>query len=170
MGRITNALRNLCETLGVPTTGKGKAELIESIADNYTGGNVPQATSSALGGVKADPKQSGDTQPVRIGTDGKLYTAQGDGMLVVKATVNFDTSVVTLDKTFAEISEAVPNVVIENKDGDSSFYYNIGEITPTGALYFYKTEVSEDGIYQSMIYVDDSGADYRESVYPTPEE
>lgn len=52
-------------------------------ADINTGGNVPYtlppATSSALGGVKADPKQSGDTQPVRIGTDGKLWTANTGG-------------------------------------------------------------------------------------------
>lgn len=40
---------------------------------------LPPASSNALGGVKADPKQSGDTQPVRIGTDGKLWTANTGG-------------------------------------------------------------------------------------------
>ena len=35
---------------------------------------LPQATASALGGIKADSVQSTDTQPVRIGTDGKLKT------------------------------------------------------------------------------------------------
>lgn len=35
---------------------------------------LPQATASALGGIKADSVQRTDTQPVRIGTDGKLKT------------------------------------------------------------------------------------------------
>ena len=38
---------------------------------------LPQATAEALGGVKADPATADDTQPVRIGGDGKLYTAAG---------------------------------------------------------------------------------------------
>ena len=38
---------------------------------------LPQATAEALGGVKADSAEAADTQPVRIGTDGKLYTAPG---------------------------------------------------------------------------------------------
>lgn len=46
------------------------------IPDAYT---LPVATSSELGGVKADSAQSTDTQAVRIGTDGKLYTAPGSG-------------------------------------------------------------------------------------------
>ena len=48
---------------------------------NVGGGSytLPPATSSALGGVKADQKTSGDTQPVRIGSDGKLWTATGGG-------------------------------------------------------------------------------------------
>lgn len=37
------------------------------------------ATSSTFGGVKADSAESTDTQPVRIGEDGKLYTAPGSG-------------------------------------------------------------------------------------------
>lgn len=37
------------------------------------------ATSSTFGGVKADSAESTDTQPVRIGGDGKLYTAPGSG-------------------------------------------------------------------------------------------
>ena len=38
---------------------------------------VPQATAEAIGGVKADSVEADDTQPVRIGGDGKLYTAAG---------------------------------------------------------------------------------------------
>lgn len=40
---------------------------------------LPQATASVLGGVKADPVTASDTQPVRIGKDGKLMTAAGAG-------------------------------------------------------------------------------------------
>ena len=36
--------------------------------------NLKQATANTLGGVKADSAEAADTQPVRIGTDGKLYT------------------------------------------------------------------------------------------------
>ena len=40
---------------------------------------LPEASSDALGGVKADSAEETDTQPVRIGGDGKLYTAPGVG-------------------------------------------------------------------------------------------
>ena len=38
---------------------------------------IPVATTETLGGVKAEPATEDDTQPVRIGADGKLYTAPG---------------------------------------------------------------------------------------------
>ena len=38
---------------------------------------LPEASPDALGGVKADAAEETDTQPVRIGEDGKLYTAPG---------------------------------------------------------------------------------------------
>ena len=41
--------------------------------------DLPQASSNALGGIKADAAETADTQPVRIGGDGKLYTAPGSG-------------------------------------------------------------------------------------------
>lgn len=40
---------------------------------------LPQASSAEIGGVKADAAEATDTQPVRIGEDGKLYTAPGGG-------------------------------------------------------------------------------------------
>lgn len=40
---------------------------------------LPEASSDALGGIKADAAETADTQPVRIGGDGKLYTAPGSG-------------------------------------------------------------------------------------------
>ena len=38
---------------------------------------LPEASPDALGGVKADAAEETDIQPVRKGTDGKLYTAPG---------------------------------------------------------------------------------------------
>ena len=49
-------------------------EAVKSGGKSYT---LPQATAEALGGVKADPATESDTQPVRIGDDGKLVTAAG---------------------------------------------------------------------------------------------
>ena len=49
-------------------------EAAKSGGESYT---LPQATAEALGGVKADSAEAADTQPVRIGGDGKLYTAAG---------------------------------------------------------------------------------------------
>ena len=49
-------------------------EAAKSGGESYT---LPQATAKALGGVKADSAEAADTQPVRIGVDGKLYTAPG---------------------------------------------------------------------------------------------
>lgn len=41
---------------------------------NYT---LPEATATALGGIRAENAQTTDTQAVRKGADGKLYTAPG---------------------------------------------------------------------------------------------
>ena len=46
------------------------------IPPEYT---LPQATSDALGGIKADEATAEDTQAVRIGADGRLYTAPSSG-------------------------------------------------------------------------------------------
>ena len=46
------------------------------IPSEYT---LPQATSDALGGIKADAATAEDTQAVRIGVDGRLYTAPSSG-------------------------------------------------------------------------------------------
>ncbi|MDR2047443.1 MAG: hypothetical protein LBP79_06090 [Clostridiales bacterium] len=40
---------------------------------------IPTATATAVGGIKAEAKTNGDTQPIRIGADGKLYTAPTSG-------------------------------------------------------------------------------------------
>ena len=55
-----------------PTTDK-------EIATKHYVDNAPikKASATELGGVKADSAEATDTQPVRIGGDGKLYTAAG---------------------------------------------------------------------------------------------
>ena len=50
-----------------------KAELDKKI------GTVPSAGADVVGGVKADDATAADTQPVRKGADGKLYTAPTSG-------------------------------------------------------------------------------------------
>ena len=66
-------LANL-ETKAKENLVKAINEAAKSGGESYT---LPQATSKALGGVKADSAEAADTQPVRIGVDGKLYTAPG---------------------------------------------------------------------------------------------
>ena len=46
------------------------------IPPQYT---LPQATSDALGGIKADAATAADTHAVRLGADGRLYTAPSSG-------------------------------------------------------------------------------------------
>ncbi len=65
-----------------PTTGTTgqvltKTDSGEEWADSPSGGSytLPTATADTLGGIKADPAEETDTQPVRIGADGKMYTA-----------------------------------------------------------------------------------------------
>ena len=50
-----------------------KAELDKKIE------TVPSAGADVIGGIKADDTTAADTQPVRKGTDGKLYTAPSSG-------------------------------------------------------------------------------------------
>ena len=49
---------------------------------------LPMATESALGGIKAESAETTDTQAVRIGTDGKLYTSVGGSYTLPTATAS----------------------------------------------------------------------------------
>lgn len=57
----------------------GMVTAVEAV--DMPGGNyeLSAATAETLGGVKAESATDGDTQPVRIGEDGMLYTAPGSG-------------------------------------------------------------------------------------------
>ena len=93
---------------------------------------LPEASPDAFGGIKADAAETADTQPVRKGTDGKLYTApggSGDAVLYTEqslteaqqeqarnnigvripfvVTISKDSNGnITADKTFSAIQEA----------------------------------------------------------------
>ena len=58
----------------------GAVVAVEAV-DMPSGGEyaLPAATADTLGGVKAEPATENDTQPVRIGEDGMLFTAPGYG-------------------------------------------------------------------------------------------
>lgn len=62
-------------TGGVTGEYDGSKEVTITIPQSSGGGNytLPQASTDALGGVKADPATEEDTVPARIGEDGKLY-------------------------------------------------------------------------------------------------
>ena len=60
----------------------GAITAVEAV-DMPSGGEsyeLPAATADALGGIKAEPATEADTQPVRIGENGMLYTAPGGGV------------------------------------------------------------------------------------------
>ena len=59
---------------------KTKESLVAAINEvRECGTTIPAATVDTLGGVKAEPATEDDTQPVRIGEDGMLFTAPGGG-------------------------------------------------------------------------------------------
>lgn len=73
----------------------------ETVYDKIPHDYIPTADWGYVGGVKADPVTEEDTQPVRIGNDGKLYTAptgvgSGSG-IIFSDTEPDDTSVLWID-------------------------------------------------------------------------
>ena len=58
-------------------SGEESDELLRRVRDGESTVTVHPATASSLGGVKAEAALVGDTQPVRIGADNKLYTKVG---------------------------------------------------------------------------------------------
>ena len=66
-------------SVGTPNGDGGMSWEFATVYDGKSGScddyKLPAATADSLGGIKADKATGGDTQPVRIGADGKLYTA-----------------------------------------------------------------------------------------------
>lgn len=55
-----------------------KSSIVDAVNEvSNKDAKIPIATKATIGGVKAEPATKADTQPVRIGADGKLYTAPG---------------------------------------------------------------------------------------------
>ena len=69
---IRNAVLYTAQSLTEAQQAQARANI--GAGTPYT---LPQASQDALGGIKADAAETADTQPVRIGGDGKLYTAPG---------------------------------------------------------------------------------------------
>ena len=90
------------------------------------------ASSSTYGGVKADSAEGTDTQPVRIGTDGKLYTAPGSSgggtdtsLGVTGATVGQTVKIKSVDEN------GVPTAweAVDMPSGGEREWIKIGEVT-----------------------------------------
>ena len=100
--------------------------------EQYT---LPVASATKLGGIKADPAEAGDTQPVRIGTDGKLVTAKGGGggnEWHLIGTYTIDNSVsgrVIIDFTDMPESEFYITGTIPQIEG-KTLYAGVGSIVP----------------------------------------
>lgn len=124
---ITGGKERFVAVGGKVVKANGKAVTIDILA----------ATSDAFGGVKADPASETDTQPVRIGTDGKLVTASGGGAEgavlyttqeltdAQKATARSNIGVATPD--WGQNNEAAPGY-IKNRP----FYSEITEESASG--------------------------------------
>lgn len=69
---IRNAVLYTAQSLTEEQQAQARANI--GAGTPYT---LPEASPNALGGIKADAAETADTQPVRKGTDGKLYTAPG---------------------------------------------------------------------------------------------
>ena len=87
----------------VVTVDENGAIVAVEAVDMPSGGEsyeLPAATADALGGVKAEPATEADTQPVRIGADGMLFTTPGGGgekwETIIDYTVPEDCAQVTL--------------------------------------------------------------------------
>lgn len=91
---------------------------------------LPKATANALGGVKADSAKASDTQPVRIGTDGKLVTAAGSGDIslgLTSATVGQTIKVKTVDTDGRPTSWEAADMV----SGSGEVWEKVAEVTTT---------------------------------------
>lgn len=105
----------------------GMVTAVEAV-DMPSGGEsyeLPAATADALGGVKAEPATEADTQPVRIGADGMLFTTPGGGgekwETIVDYTVPEDCGEVFLKtdihgKPF-KLKEAIATIIIHPVEG-----------------------------------------------------
>lgn len=104
---------------------------------------VPSAGSDVIGGIKADDATAADTQPVRKGTDGKLYTAPSSGGTTI-----------TVDSAMSDTStNPVQNKVIKTYVDKMKTVVNETEIntTWTGTTAPYTQTINMNGVTATSI-------------------
>ena len=121
------------------------------------GYTLPEASATALGGIKADEAQAADTQAVRKGADGKLYTAPGT---VTDAQVNTAVSSWLTEHPEATTTVADGSVTPQKTSFLEVKYHNILNWNDTDAQdgYFFYTG-------DSAAITGGGGADYCVSGY-----
>lgn len=82
-------------------------------SSDYT---LPQATSDALGGVKADEKTDTDTVPARIGTDGKLYVEKYPSEIKVDNVLNEESENPVQNKVITKKINELSNDIVKIKE------------------------------------------------------
>ena len=126
---------------------------------------LPEASPDALGGVKADAAEETDTQPVRKGTDGKLYTAPGGdtSIGITGASAGQIPKVKAVDESGAPTewtaeADTTPFIVKIGGDGSNGYTSshtfeeivaaaNAGRVVMAYAEYVYIPGVSVSGLY-----------------------
>ena len=100
--------------------------------------SIPVSTSTVIGGVKADAKDSNDTVPVRIGSDGKLYVKTyptGSGAVVVDSELSSTSENPVQNKVIYDAlthkagTEDLPSIATETESGlvyPHSSYFMVG--------------------------------------------
>ena len=100
--------------------------------------SIPLSTSTVVGGVKADAKDSNDTVPVRMGSDGKLYVETyptGSGTFVVDSELSSTSENPVQNKVIYDAlthkagTEDLPSIATETESGlvyPNSSYFMVG--------------------------------------------
>ncbi len=124
---IANTLAPWAKTSSKPTYTAQEVGALPSdtpIPDEY---ELPQASATALGGVKADTATEADTQAVRIGADGKLYIAPGAGVSVTSASIDASGHLIvglsndtTIDAGLVKGEDGISPTATVTKDGSNA--------------------------------------------------
>ena len=130
--------------------------VLGDMLDNYSGGVLPAVTSD----------DNGDVLTVVEGAWGKAApSGGGSGVLVVTATEDADTGVLTLDKTASEIYSAMKSggVMVDAEDASYGIFPFVWSFyLSTGAYNFYAITISPvDGSVEGTFRFQAlTGADY----------
>lgn len=110
---------------------------------------LPVATSTELGGIKADPAGTGYTQPAKIGADGKLYVPAGGGGGGISPTITVTDITGGHQLTITDVDGTETVDILDGANGQNGY-------TPVkGTDYFTaadKAEIVQDVIDELPIY------------------